>query len=261
MSRRSRSHLTIGTLLAAALIAALPAAARSLQSVRTRGTLTLCAHPNALPFASRKDNPPGFQVELARAIAQQLGVSLTPVWIIGGSQIRRSECDIVMDAIADREAQDETGLQLSAPYYRTGVVLALRPSSHVASLGDLSRATRVGVTGGSMASMLFDQRGVPISTFGFEDEMLQALADGEIEAAAVSHAAAGYYNVTHADRPVRLLNLDEAWPQLSWNVSVGLLHPDAELRHAIDDTVSQLTADGTIARIYAHYGMPLQAPR
>ena len=31
--------------------------------------ISLCAHPNALPFASRKGDPPGFQIELARAIA------------------------------------------------------------------------------------------------------------------------------------------------------------------------------------------------
>ena len=60
---------------------------------------------------------------------------------------------------------------------------------------------RVAVQVGSVTAMKLNQRGVPTSTFGFEDEMLQAVAEGEVSAAAVAPAAAGYYNMTHPDRP------------------------------------------------------------
>src|ERR1700745_3371871 len=84
------------------------AAARSLDTIRSLGTLGLCAHPNSLPFASKAGDPPGFQVELGQALARELGVSLRLGWIITVYQIRSADCDIVMDVIADREAQSET---------------------------------------------------------------------------------------------------------------------------------------------------------
>src|SRR5438105_15478698 len=106
-------------LLSAAVLSAGPAAASSLDVIRGRGVIAQCAHPNALPFASRKGELPGFQIELGQAIAKELGVALEPVWIIGPRHIRRTGCDMVLDAIADAEAQGETGLQISKPYYRT----------------------------------------------------------------------------------------------------------------------------------------------
>ena len=48
--------------------------ARSLEAVIERGTLTLCASPNALPFASKNGPVRGFQIELGEKIAEQLGV-------------------------------------------------------------------------------------------------------------------------------------------------------------------------------------------
>src|ERR1700751_159231 len=98
-----------------------PAQARSLDTIRSIGALGLCAHPNSLPFASKAGDPPGFQVELGQALAHELGVSLRLGWIITVYQIRSADCDIVMDVIADREAQSETNLRISKPYYRTGV--------------------------------------------------------------------------------------------------------------------------------------------
>ena len=44
------------------LLGVVNATARSLEAIRQRGALTLCAHPNALPFASRHGDVPGFQV-------------------------------------------------------------------------------------------------------------------------------------------------------------------------------------------------------
>jgi polar amino acid transport system substrate-binding protein len=260
-----RATIASGMLLATVLgiegSVAAPGWARSLDSIRYRGTIGLCAHPNSLPFASRDGQPPGFQLELGRALAQKLGVSLTPVWVVSPIQIRRADCDMVLDAISNTEAQSELGLTLSKPYYRGGVILAVRSDSRVASFQDLDARSRVGVQVGSVTAMLLDQRGVPTSVFGFEDEMLQAVAQGEVDAAAVTPAAAGYYNITHPDRVLQLVGPDEREPDLAWNISAGMLKPDKDLRGAIDLALDQLRAEGAIEQIYARYGMALHAPK
>ena len=249
--------LTIGALLALSDAAQ----ARSLDAIRESGTLGLCAHPNSLPFASKAGDPPGFQIELGQALAHELGVSLRPDWIITQYQMRSAGCDIVLDVIADREAQGETNLAISKPYYRTGVALAVPQASGLTSFKSLDTHTKVGVQVGSVAAMVIGQRQVPTSTFGFEVDSLDALTNHEIDAAAVTPTMAGYYNQSHPDKTFRVLALDDSEPTLSWNVAVGMVRPDQALRDTIDAAMDKLRADGTVTWIYARYGVALQAPK
>ena len=237
------------------------AEARPLSAIRELGTIGLCAHPNSLPFASKAGDPPGFQVELGQALARELGVSLRLDWIITQYQMRSAGCDIVLDVIADREAQGETNLAISKPYYRTGVALAVPQASGLTSFKSLDTHTKVGVQVGSVAAMVIGQRQVPTSTFGFEADSLEALANHEIDAAAVTPTVAGYYNLKHPDKPVRILDRDEGEAGLNWNVAVGMLRPDQSLRDAIEGALERLRADGTVERIYGRYGIVLQLPR
>ena len=104
MRRHRPSAGLAAILLAVATVCAIPTAStRPLGSIEARGLISLCAHPNALPFASRKDDPPGFQIELARAIAAQLGVALDTAWVVSPIQYRSAECDIVMDTIVNEQ--------------------------------------------------------------------------------------------------------------------------------------------------------------
>ena len=238
-----------------------PAQARSLDTIRSVGALGLCVHPNSLPFASKAADPPGFQVELGQALARELGVSLRLDWIITQYQMRSADCDIVMDVIADREAQSETNLRISKPYYRTDVALAVPSDSKLTSFKSLDAHTKVGVQVGSMAAMIISQRHVPTSTFGFEVDSLEALANHEIDAAAVTPTMASYFNLTHPDKAVRILDRDESEADLNWNVAVGMVRPDEGLRAAIDGALERLRADGTVERIYGRYGIVLQSPR
>jgi polar amino acid transport system substrate-binding protein len=237
------------------------APARSLEMIRADGAIHLCAHPNSLPYANKAGDPPGFQIEFGRALATELRVALATEWIVIPSQIFRANCDIVLDAIADPEVQADTRLQISKPYYRSGVALAVPRGSTIVSLTALDDHTRVGVQVGSVAAMVLSKRGVPTSTFGFEEDMLGALAAGEIEAAAVTPLSAGYYNLNHRAAAFTILPPNEAEPDLVWNVGVGMRNPDRELREAIDTALDRLRAAAVIEAVYARYGISLLPPR
>ncbi len=247
-------------LITGAALASGPVAARSLEQIRDSGSVVLCAHPNSLPFASKTASTPGFQVELARALAAQLGVSLGQEWIVTPSQVFRSNCDFVLDVIGDQGVQSESGLQVSKPYYRGGVGLAVRHGSPVHSFADLNEHTKVGVQVGSTVAMLLNQRNVAISTFAFEDEMMEALSTHDIDAAAVTATVAGYFNATHPDQAVTIIRPDDTQANTVWNLAVGLRRPDAKLREAIDAALDHLRDDGTISAIYARYGISILPP-
>jgi polar amino acid transport system substrate-binding protein len=235
--------------------------ARSLETIIERGALTLCANPNALPFASKTGPVPGFQIELGEQIAREIGVKLTREWVVSAIQYRRADCDFVLDTIARRDAPPEGGLKVSRPYHRSGVVLAVRDDSQVTSLASLGSNQRVGVPVGSLVSMMLDKGGTVTSPFVFEDEIVAALANREIEAAAVTPVTVGWFNLQHADTPLRLISAFDNEQDLNWNIAAGLFRPDDRLRARVDAAIEKLLADGTIARIYARYGVGLRPPQ
>jgi polar amino acid transport system substrate-binding protein len=87
----------VGAALIATALAAAPAAvrARTLAEVQARGTISMCANPDALPHASQNPELPGFQIEIGRAVAQALGVSLTPEWIVPRYRALLVNCDML----------------------------------------------------------------------------------------------------------------------------------------------------------------------
>ena len=49
--------------------------------------------------------------------------------MISPIQVVRASCDLLLDVIADPEAQGESHLVLSKPYYRSGVALVVPQGS------------------------------------------------------------------------------------------------------------------------------------
>ncbi len=96
-------------------------------------------------------------------------------------------------------------MRVTRPYHRSGVVLAVRSDSKASSLANLDPYQRVGVQVGSLASMTLAKGGAVTSPFVFEDDIVAALSNREIEAAAVTPMTVGWFNLQHADKPLRLI--------------------------------------------------------
>ena len=242
-------------------LAATSASARTLEQIKVTGVVSACLPANSLPFSHRQGEPRGFQVDVAGALAKQLGVSLEAQWVISPIQALRANCDLRLDVIADVEAQGASHLVLSKPYYRSGVALVAQPARALNALADLSERTKVAVMVGSITSMILGQRHVGMTTFAFEDEMLQAVVDGEADAALVTPASAGYYNLVHPDHKLNIALPLDAQDGMAWNIAVGMRRPDVPLREAIDSAIDKLVADGTMTAIYGRYGMTLPPPK
>jgi polar amino acid transport system substrate-binding protein len=247
---------------AVAIVMAAPALARPLDQVRESGAIALCAHPNALPFSAKDGDRRGFQIELGEAMAKQIGVALETHWAVAAHDLNRADCDFVLDAIADPEAQQESRLNLSKPYGSSGVTLAVRGNNgSIRGFADLPGAGKIGILPGSMAAMYLGQHGVRTSPAGFESDLLDEVASGDLAGAAVTPTAIGYYNTLHAGHPMKIVAAFAAVSDLNWNLAVGIVKPDAALTAAIDAALDKLIAAGAIAAIYARYGVVLAPPR
>jgi polar amino acid transport system substrate-binding protein len=248
------------TLLALAAFGFGAVEARTLEEVKARGRISMCGHPDALPYASEKDDPPGFQVELGRAIAEQLGVSLEMLWIKPRIRANLVNCDMLLDNVNDPQLY-EGKLKLSRPYHRTGIALGVnRQAGDIRSFADLKPGQKVGVMVGSLAQTLLGKRGLSTSPYAFEEDMLDDLAKGELSAAAVSPGRLAWYIRSHPEAGLRLVNAYDSEPQLAWDVSAGLRKSDQALVDAVNQALARLLADGSIDRIYQRYGLEHRAP-
>lgn len=262
--RQSRSALRC---VAAGLLASIlpllcgAADARTLAEVKSLGAISICANPDALPHSSSKDSEQaGFQVEIARAIAQDLGVKLNVEWILPRRRANVVNCDMMLDTINDPPVY-EGRLLISQPYNKTGIALGLRRDAQgISDFHDLKKGQKVGVMVGSISSMVLGKRHVTISPYAFQIDMLEDLIKGELFGAAVSPATLGYYIRQHPEAGLKMLNAYDSEPELSWSVTVGLRKSDQALLSEVNRILSTLIADGTITRIYDKYGIEHRLP-
>jgi polar amino acid transport system substrate-binding protein len=243
-----------------AVFAVSPVQARTLDEVKQRRALSMCAHPDALPYASEKGDLPGIQVELGRKIAEALGVSLNTEWIVARRRASQVNCDLLFDTI-NRPEVHEGKLLLSRPYQKSGVALGLRAdAAPVDSYYDLKSGQKVGVMVSSLTSVLLGKRGLTTSPYAFEQDMIEDLVKGELYAATVSPAKLAWYIQQHPDSRLRLVHAYEHEPELAWTVSVGLRKADQALLDEVNAILDRLLTDGTIGRIYARYGVEHRQP-
>jgi polar amino acid transport system substrate-binding protein len=236
------------------------AQARPYAEVQTSKQLSLCANPNALPYASEGADMPGFQIEIARALAQRMGLQLQVMWIVPRYRAGAVDCDMLMDTILS-PGVEQRGLRPSLPYQIGGVGLVFASGQPtVPDYRSLREGMRVGVMMNSLASLVVSRTGAAMVPFGFEDEMMEAVARGEVNAGAVSSASAGYYNLRHPTQPLTVVRAQDSEPELRWNVAVGLRRADDALLEAVNVALKALLDDGTIRSIYGRYGIEHRRP-
>ncbi|HEU5294601.1 MAG TPA: transporter substrate-binding domain-containing protein [Burkholderiaceae bacterium] len=247
--------------LAALLVCGCPwVAARPLDEVQTSKQLSLCANPNALPYAAERGDLPGFQIEIARALAQRMGLQLQVMWIVPRYRASTVDCDMLMDTILS-PGVEQRGLRPSMPYQVGGVGLVFAPGQPtVPDYKSLREGMRVGVMMNSLASLVVSRTAAAMVPFGFEEDMMEAVARGDVNAGAVSPASAGYYNLRHPGQALTVVRAQDNEPELRWNVAVGLRRADDALVEAVNVALKTLLDDGTIRTIYARYGIEHRRP-
>jgi polar amino acid transport system substrate-binding protein len=246
--------------------------AAPLEQVQRNGALRLCANPAALPYSNRsaQNGLPGFQVELATAVSREMGLGLTVAWVQGLSAARKAECDASMDARAvaahyDREGQ--TGplmsvvlpLRYSKPYAGSGIFLVVPSGSPAQRFEDLNEQ-KVGVIVDSVANQWLARKGVKVSSFAFQDDIVGAVQTREIGAGAVTAPIVGWYRHEHPDASVTIPEGYEPEPALRWNVAIGLWGADDALLEAVNAAIDRVVEQRIPHHIYAKYGVAYHPP-
>lgn len=238
--------------------------------IQERGELRVAMDPANLPYSSAKEDKPGFDVELARAIAGELGLKLRIDWLdvrrdTAMGKLISNDSDLAFGAPIDENAvedDDELADRLiySQPYYSSGYLLVTRQKGpQVKKLEELKgeKSRRLGTEAGSVADYNLRQRGYLRSLFRNQLAVLKALDDGAIDYAYL-WANVGY--ALHTTAEFKLEIVKDYVLEDRWNIAVAMRRGDAELQKRVDAALEKFVKDGTIAKTLAKYHMPYFAP-
>lgn len=257
--RRAVSRATPVCGAAAIWLAGMPALAQAPE------TLTFCVLSENLPMSGR-GSPPGFEVELADAVAARLGARARFEWLRPEAEtpeqaVLERRCDAASGAIVDRGTMagngGAPGIALSAPYYEAAYVLIRRREAPpIRSLEELGNESRLAVESHSVAAFTLRQRGYDVHVLRDPDAVVRAVIERREEYGYLWGPLAGWRLRNRTDVVVA----EEFEPRERWRFAFAVRAADAELRSRMDRALAGVSRDGIAARIFASYGVPYTSP-
>jgi ABC-type amino acid transport substrate-binding protein len=257
--RRSASIAVIFALICIAATTVLAASPDgSLSRVKGAGALTVCAVDNLLPYSSSDPKHPGFEVEIAQAVAKGLGVSLAHHWSSWDGLIpalTSKRCDVIIDGMfitADRAKV----VAFSRPYYSSGETILVRKDNNaVKGLADL-KGKKIGVLTGSVTVGLLRDKGLGSEEVLYPDQntVMLELSNGRVDAAYLEAPSAAW--ALQKDSSLNAKIVTSYVPDERFNAAVVLRKDDKALLSAVNGVVGKLVQQGTIAKILQRYGIP-----
>jgi polar amino acid transport system substrate-binding protein len=243
----------------------------ALAQARAKGALTACADPYNYPFSANGSEPPGFDIEIARTIAERAGLRVNMYWADTGTRgglgraLRQSilakRCDFFMGiAEGDEDELKEKKLELTRPYLGLGYVLVVRGAAAAATrLADL-KDTKIGVPMSTPVDAYLFDHGYQRALYLRNREILDAMRKGEIEAAMVWAPALAGPRPQAPDATFTVVPGYTPEPGLRWNVAIAVRSGDQELRRFLDGSIDTLVSSGEIKKVVERYGFPYYPP-
>ena len=226
----------------------------SLSEVRAAGALRACVPSVDPPFVTGKAGAPGIDLEILRALARGLGLTLVPAEEPAISRdfnprswhLTRAACELIAGGLA-ATPMTRSFLETSTPYAETGwAVLAPRrlPDLRRLRIGVLAPAS--GLDRIALTSYLRSEA-AQVAILPDPDALVGGLHAGRFEAAITEKLLAD--RIAAQERWVADW-LDEL-PR--YQVAFGLWKGDLTLKRAVNAGLEQLRGDGTLETTLERY--------
>ena len=235
--------------------------AKTLAEITSTGSVTACADPDNLPFTSSDAQWPGYDVEVIRAVAAELGARAEFKWI--GTRSARAamrnllegECDLFPGLpVAPGFTEEYPQLAFSRAYYTMRHVVVVGTGRPLTGLADL-RGLVTAVEALSAGDLFLLQRGYPRRSYRTQEAAFRAVQSGETPAALLWAPLAGWFLTRSSAVHLRLVPVSD--PDLAVAFGVAFLKRDPALKHALDRAIERLEARGAIEGSLRRYGVPV----
>ncbi len=244
----------------------------ALARAKQTGKLTGCADPNSFPYSANSE-PPGFDVEILRAIANKAGLKPHLFWADTGTRgglgkalrgsIDKGNCDFFMGmAYGDDDEIKDHKMVLTKPYMGMGYVLIVQgKAAGLKSLEEVKKAkVKIGV---SMSTPLDDYlftNGYDRSVYLQNRRIMEAMNKGEIDAGMVWSTALGEAKKEFPDAKFKLAEGFVPKEGLRFNAGWGVKAKEPTMQQFLNESLEALLKSGEIKKIVESYGIPFYQP-
>lgn len=212
-------------------------------------------------FDSDGTTPIGFDIDVAQALADQLGLELELVdtsWDGIFAGVDTGKYDVIISCVSDTPEREEA-FYLTKPYVSNHTVLIVPNDSEIDSMEALAgHSTAVQAETTSDDYMKANGDAIGISELYQYDKVINCFDDlksGRCDSVFTDSVVAAYYLGDEASNYKTVWENEELEP-----ISMCLKKDNAALGNAIDDALDALYADGTLAEIAEkHFGTDLSA--
>lgn len=252
------SRLVFGNLILVLLLASGPVFATDhLAEIKQRGVLRWGADaeggaPYVYPNPQKPEELIGFEVDLAAALAEKLGVRAEMVqnqWDQLIPAVERGNFDIVLNGL-ELTADNQQHIAMSRPYFVYAQQLITRKETEGISKLDDLKSKAVGVLSGTAAQRLVESvKGADMRIYPGNVECFRDLKAGRIEAVVLDLPIALHYA---KDEPAFKFSGE---PFAAGYYAIGVRQQDATLLAEINRALEELANDHSLEKIYRKYGL------
>ena len=254
MTRLNRRHLFASTaaLALSTLLATwtAPAAAQTVEMIKKQGVINVGLLVDFPPYGTvdSSNNPDGYDADVARLLAKDLGVKLNLVPVTGPNRIPYLLTDKVDVLVASLAVTPERAkqVQFSRPYSAATIVLYGPKKTSIKTPADL-KSLRVAVARASTqdtALTAIAPEGTEIRRFDDDASAMQALLSGQVDAIGCSTTVAAQIATRAGDAYENKLVLKQQF------MAVAMRQGQPELLKTVDAFVAKNTANGELDKLY-----------
>ena len=234
----------------------------TLADVQKAGKLTIATSPDFPPFESLGENNEvfGIEIDILNLICEELGVELDIQQVDFDSVlpgVQAGKYHMGASGISVTPAREENTL-FTDPYCLAAQAIVVMNGSPVTCKADLEGKT-VAVQTGTTAETYCMENGYTVSSFTANADAQAALIAGKVDAWVIDDLTAAemvkLYNEENGDT---LVVLDEAMTTEPYAFAFAFGSEDLVAK--INEIITGMVADGTVAEIFAKYEAPYTAP-
>ena len=240
---------------------------------KAKGKLIACADPYDWPYSSQTDDPPGFDIDIVRAIAKRAGLRLEMYWADTGTRgginrafrnsILAKRCDVFL-GLSDNGDEDllPGRLTFTDAYLGMGYVLVVQgKAAGVKSLEDVKKnGFKVGVAMSTPIDDYMFTNQIPRELYLDNRRILAGMAKGDVDVSMVWASAVAVAKQEFPDAKFRMVDGYVPIPGQRFNLRFAVRKEDESLRRFINEGIQDLLASGKMKEIVERYGLPFYEP-
>lgn len=223
------------------------------EKIMKKGVITIGTEGTYKPFTyhNEDDELVGYDVEVARAIGEKMGVDVKIseiTWEGLLASLDNGTVDLVLNQVGVTEARNEK-YDFSDPYLYSYTALIIDEDNSEITSWDSARDKKTSLNISSNYALIAEKYGMKITASDTFSKDIELLLSGRTECVINNTIAFNDYIQQKPNTPVRIIDILEVPDTVSVPISKG----EVDLLNAVNKALEELKAEGTLKELSEKY--------